>query len=231
MSDAHHGHGHHDHHHDHGAPGEGGVIDPVCGMTIDPQTAKHRADSKGHPYYFCSAGCRAKFIANPEKYLSVRQSEPMIEGAVYTCPMHPEIRQDRPGSCPICGMALEPELPSADRGPNPELVDFSRRFWIGLVLTLPVFVLEMGAHVAGAHRWIEPTLSNYVQFALATPVVLWAGAPFFVRGWQSILTRNLNMFTLIAIGTGVAWGYSVVATFAPGVFPQTFRGHEGAPAV
>jgi P-type Cu+ transporter len=231
MSDAHHGHGHHDHHHDHGAPREGGVIDPVCGMTIDPQTAKHRADYKGHPYYFCSPGCRTKFIANPEKYLSVRQSEPMIEGAVYTCPMHPEIRQERPGSCPICGMALEPELPSADSGPNPELVDFSRRFWIGLVLTLPVFVLEMGAHVAGAHRWIEPTLSNYVQFALATPVVLWAGAPFFVRGWQSILTRNLNMFTLIAIGTGVAWGYSVVATFAPGVFPQTFRGHEGAPAV
>src|SRR5665213_757408 len=132
MSDAHHGHGHHDHHHDHGAPGEGGVIDPVCGMTIDPQTAKHRADYKGHPYYFCSPGCRTKFIANPEKYLSVRQSEPMIEGAVYTCPMHPEIRQERPGSCPICGMALEPELPSADSGPNPELVDFSRRFWIGL---------------------------------------------------------------------------------------------------
>ncbi len=135
--------------------------------------------------------------------------------------MHPEIRQQGPGSCPICGMALEPEMPSADTGPNPELVDFTRRFWIGLVLTLPVFVLEMGAHVVGPHNWVDPTLSNYIQFAFSTPVVLWAGWPFFVRGWQSIVTRNLNMFTLIAIGTGVAYVYSVVATFAPGVFPDS----------
>jgi len=236
MSDAHHDHSHagHDHHHGHhhGAPTDGGAIDPVCGMTVDPHNPKGgKADYRGHPYYFCSAGCRTKFVADPGKYLGEREPEPVVEGAVYTCPMHPEIRQEGPGSCPICGMALEPEMPSADTGPNPELVDFTRRFWIGLVLTLPVFVLEMGAHIAGAHSWIDPTLSNYIQFAFSTPVVLWAGWPFFERGWQSLVTRNLNMFTLIAIGTGVAYAYSVIATFAPGVFPQAFRGHGGAPAV
>ena len=149
--------------------------------------------------------------------------------------MHPQIRQVGPGSCPICGMALEPELAGSDTGPNPELVDMTRRFWVGLVLTIPVFVLEMGAHIAGAHNWIDQTLSNYVQFAFATPVVLWAGWPFFVRGWQSLLTRNLNMFTLIAMGTGVAYAYSLIATFVPGIFPQAFRGahggaHGGAPS-
>ena len=145
--------------------------------------------------------------------------------------MHPEIRQAGPGSCPICGMALEPEIATADTGPNPELVDMTRRFWIGLVLTIPVFVLEMGAHLFGAHAWINQTLSNWLQFAFATPVVLWAGWPFFERGWQSLVTRNLNMFTLIALGTGVAYAYSVVATFAPGLFPAAFRGHDGAVAV
>ncbi len=145
--------------------------------------------------------------------------------------MHPQIRQVGPGSCPICGMALEPELAGSDTGPNPELVDMTRRFWIGLALAVPVFVLEMGAHIAGAHNWVDPTLSNYVQFAFATPVVLWAGWPFFVRGWQSLVTRNLNMFTLIAMGTGVAYAYSLVATFVPGIFPQVFRGaHGGAPS-
>ena len=133
--------------------------------------------------------------------------------------MHPEIRQVGPGACPICGMALEPEIAGTETGPNPELIDMTRRFWIGLVLTLPVFTLEMGAHVVGTHNWVEPTLSNYVQFAFATPVVLWAGWPFFVRGWQSLITRNLNMFTLIAMGTGVAYVYSLAATFAPGSFP------------
>jgi len=200
-------------------------------MTVDPATTPHKHAYKGETYYFCSGGCRTKFAATPEKYLGPREPEPVVEGAIYTCPMHPQIRQQGPGSCPICGMALEPEMPSAETGPNPELVDFTRRFWIGLVLTLPVFVLEMGAHVVSAHNWVDPTLSNYIQFAFSTPVVLWAGAPFFVRGWQSILTRNLNMFTLIAIGTGVAYIYSVVATFAPGVFPEAFRGHAGAPAV
>ena len=200
-------------------------------MTVDPHSAKHCADHGGRTYYFCCAGCRAKFVADPQKYLGGRQLKSVPEGTVYTCPMHPEIRQIGPGSCPICGMALEPEIAGPDTGPNPELVDMMRRFWIGLVLTLPVFILEMGAHIAGAHNWVEPTPSNYVQFAFATPVVLWAGWPFFVRGWQSLATRNLNMFTLIAMGTGVAYVYSLAATFVPGIFPEAFRGHGGAPAV
>jgi Cu+-exporting ATPase len=153
------------------------------------------------------------------------------EGAIYTCPMHPEIRQVGPGSCPICGMALEPEVASLDTPPNPELADMTRRFWIGLVLALPAVVLEMGGHLVGGHSWVDPTLSNWIQFAFATPVVLWAGWPFFVRGWQSLVTRNLNMFTLIAMGTGVAYVYSVIGTVAPGMFPATFRGHGGAVAV
>ncbi len=206
-----------------------GATDPVCGMSVDPGTAKHSAEHQGQTYYFCCAGCKTKFVADPQKYLKPREPEPVIEGAIYTCPMHPEIRQVGPGSCPICGMALEPEIATADTGPNPELVDMTRRFWIGLVLTLPVFVLEMGAHVAGTH-WVDPTMSSYIQFAFATPVVLWAGWPFFVRGAQSLVTRNLNMFTLIAMGVGVAYVYSIVATFAPGIFPPAFRGH-GAPAV
>src|SRR5262249_37944506 len=149
--------------------------------------------------------CREKFVAEPEKYLGkegegARKEEPLPPGTIYTCPMHPEIRQVGPGNCPICGMALEPELASADSGPNPELADMTRRFWIGLVLTLPVFALEMGAHIFGGHGFIDQKMSNWIQFALATPVVLWAGWLFFVRGWQSLLTRNLNMFTLIAMG-------------------------------
>ncbi len=219
------------HHHTHEAPAAGGALDPVCGMTVDPHNAKHQTTHHGHPYYFCSAGCKTKFVANPTKYLGPREPEPVVEDAIYTCPMHPEIRQLGPGACPICGMALEPEIATAEGGPNPELADMTRRFWIGLVLTLPVFVLEMGAHIVGGHGWVDPKLSNYIQFAFATPVVLWAGWPFFVRGWQSLLTRNLNMFTLIAMGTGVAYVYSLAATFAPGIFPDAFRGHDGTPAV
>jgi Cu+-exporting ATPase len=218
-------------HHHHDAPAEGGAIDPVCGMTVDPHTAKHRADYRGHTYYFCSAGCRTKFVADPQKYLGPRAPEPVVEGATYTCPMHPEIRQVGPGACPICGMALEPEIATADSGPNPELADMTRRFWIGLMLAMPVMVLEMGGHFAGPHNWVDPTLSNYIQFAFATPVVLWAGWPFFVRGAQSLVTRNLNMFTLIGMGVGVAYVYSLIATFSPGIFPDAFRGHGGAPAV
>ncbi len=214
-----------EHHH---APAAGGVIDPVCGMTVDPATAKARADYRGETYYFCCAGCQAKFTAAPEKYLKPRAPEPVVEGAIYTCPMHPEIRQGGPGACPICGMALEPEMPTADTGPNPELADMTRRFWIGLALALPVMVIEMSGHF-GAH-WFTPAVSNYIQFAFATPVVLWAGWPFFVRGAQSLVTRNLNMFTLIGMGTGVAYVYSLAATFTPGIFPPAFRGH-GAPAV
>jgi Cu+-exporting ATPase len=202
-------------------------------MTVDPHTAKHRYDHLGHTYYFCAAGCRTKFIADPDKYLSPQQgkAEPVPEGTIYTCPMHPEIRQIGPGSCPICGMALEPELVTADTGPNPELADMTRRFWIGLILTVPVFALEMGAHLVGGHGLVPQPWSNLIQFALATPVVLWAGWPFFERGWQSLVTRNLNMFTLISIGTGVAWLYSVVATVAPSLFPAAFRGHDGSVAV
>jgi len=226
----------HDHHH--GRPGHAhiapkdAVLDPVCGMTVDPHTAEHRQAHNGRSYYFCSAGCGTKFAADPAKYLDRDQSAaaPVPEGAIYTCPMHPEIRQRGPGSCPICGMALEPELATADTGPNPELADMNRRFWIGLVLTVPVFVLEMGAHIVGGHGFIDQTLSNWIQFAFATPVVLWAGWPFFVRGAQSLVTRNLNMFTLIAMGTGVAYAYSVAATLTPGVFPAAFRGHGGAVA-
>nr|WP_322111263.1 copper-translocating P-type ATPase [Tistrella mobilis] len=153
-------------------------------------------------------------------------------GTVWTCPMHPEIRKDGPGSCPICGMALEPLMATAESGPSPELTDMTRRFRFGLLLAIPVFLLEMGAHLVPAlHRLIPAGVSVWIQFILATPVVLWAGWPFFRRGWSSIVNRSLNMFTLIAMGTGVAWTYSVVATLAPGVFPEAFRGADGTVAV
>jgi P-type Cu+ transporter len=205
-----------------------GVTDPVCGMIVDPHATPHRYAYLGRSYYFCSAGCRAKFAAEPEKYLSrnPHSAKPVPDGTIYTCPMHPQIRRPAPGVCPICGMALEPELATAS-GLNPELADMARRFWIGAVLALPVLVLEMGSHLFG-HAWVDPVLSSWVQFAFATPVVLWAGWPFFVRGSQSLLTRHLNMFTLIAMGTGVAYLYSVVATLAPGIFPVELRGHDGA---
>jgi Cu+-exporting ATPase len=202
-------------------------------MTVDPLTSKHRFDYRGETFHFCSAGCRTKFAADPKSYLE-KDSKPKAavpEGAIYTCPMHPQIRQVGPGSCPICGMALEPEVASLDDAPNAELADMTRRFWIGLVLALPAVVLEMGAHLFGGHGWVDPTLSNWIQFGFATPVVLWAGWPFFVRGGQSLVTRHLNMFTLIAIGTGVAYVYSVFGTIAPGIFPEAFRGHGGAVAV
>jgi Cu+-exporting ATPase len=153
------------------------------------------------------------------------------EGTIYTCPMHPQIRQVGPGSCPICGMALEPEVATLEAQPNPELADMTRRFWVGCVLALPAVVLEMGGHLAGGHGWVDQALSNWMQLVFATPVVAWAGWPFFVRGWQSLVTRNLNMFTLIAMGTGVAYVYSLVGTVAPGLFPAAFRGHAGAVSV
>lgn len=224
-------HGHH-HAHDHGDAATK-VLDPVCGMTVDPATSKHRFDHHGETFHFCSSGCRAKFAADPAKYLA-REKAPAPQtpvGTIYTCPMHPEIRQVGPGSCPICGMALEPEVASLETGPNPELADMTRRLWIGGALALPAVVLEMGGHLAGSHNWIDQTLSNWIQLVFATPVVLWAGWPFFVRGWQSLLTRNLNMFTLIAMGTGVAYVYSIIGTVAPQIFPASFRGHEGAVAV
>jgi Cu+-exporting ATPase len=226
---AHADHGHHSHH-DH--PARAKVLDPVCGMTVDPATSKHRFDHGDHAFHFCSAGCKTKFAADPKKYLEKTEAKADVpEGTIYTCPMHPEIRKVGPGSCPICGMALEPEVASLDAPPNPELADMTRRFWVGLALSVPPVVLEMGGHLVGGHGLVDPTLSNWIQLAFATPVVIWAGWPFFVRGWQSLLTRNLNMFTLIAIGTGVAYLYSLLGTLAPGIFPANFRGHGGAVAV
>jgi Cu+-exporting ATPase len=201
-------------------------------MTVDPATSRHRFDHRGETFHFCSAGCRTKFVTDPEQYLSKSKAKAaMPEGTIYTCPMHPQIRQVGPGSCPICGMALEPEVASLDTPPNPELADMTRRFWVGLVLSVPPVVLEMGSHLVGGHGWVDQTLSNWIQLVFATPVVIWAGWPFFVRGWQSLLTRNLNMFTLIAMGTGVAYVYSLIGTVAPDIFPATFRGHGGAVAV
>ena len=220
----------HDHHPQLRAAADGTkVIDPVCGMTVDPQKTTHHAEHLGHAYHFCSAGCRTKFQADPERYLAPKTSDPrpVAQGAIYTCPMHPEIRQVGPGSCPICGMALEPATVTADSGPNPELIDMSRRFWISLALALPVFALEMGGHIPGMMRLVSHHTSNWIQFVLATPVVLWAGWPFFQRGWTSLVTRRLNMFTLVAMGVGVAWVYSVVAVLAPGVFPAAFREASG----
>jgi P-type Cu+ transporter len=224
--------------------------DPVCGMSVDPATAKHRAEHDRKTVFFCSGRCREKFIAEPARYLAESTQAPASAvhehahqaaaalspraapaGAVYTCPMHPQIRQDHPGNCPICGMALEPEVATEATGPSAELVDMTRRFWIALGLSIPVFVLEMGGHLTGLHQFVPDSTSNWIQLALATPVALWAGWPFFERGWASLKSRNLNMFTLIAMGVGVAWGYSVIATVAPSLFPAAFRGDHGAVAV
>jgi len=211
------------------------VKDPVCGMDVNPATSKHRFSHGGKLFHFCSAKCEEKFAADPERYLTAAlvAPPPVKPGTIYTCPMHPEIRQEGPGSCPICGMALEPLEVTAETGPSPELRDMTRRFWIGLVLSLPVVVLEMGAHlpVLNLHHFIGAQMSVWVQFLLATPVVLWAGWPFFVRAWASVVNRSLNMFSLIALGTGAAWVYSVVATFAPGLFPAAFRTMDGVVAV
>ena len=205
------------------------TIDPVCGMSVDPAGTPHHAEHGGRAFHFCGAGCRTKFLADPDRYLrpgSAPPPPPAKPDAIYTCPMHPEVRQLGPGACPICGMALEPAEITAEAGPNPELADMSRRFWTGLALALPAFVLEMGGHVLG-HSLIEPRLSAWIQFALAAPVVLWAGAPFFARGWVSLRTGRLNMFTLIALGVGVAFLDSVVAVLAPRLFPVAFRGPMG----
>jgi Cu+-exporting ATPase len=213
------------------------VTDPVCGMQINPATSKHRQQHAGTTYHFCSAGCRTKFAADPNKFLAARPPNgaappgpaAVQPGAVYTCPMHPQIRQHGPGSCPICGMALEPLHVTAEAVPNHELADMTRRFWIGLVLTLPVFVLEMGGHIAvlGMNHLVPPGISIWIQLVLSTPVVLWAGWPFFQRAWASVVTGHLNMFSLIALGTGAAYLYSLAATFVPNSFPPGFRGMGG----
>ncbi len=240
MSDQHAHQGHamagHGSGHTHGDAAELMATDPVCGMKVDPQTSKHHAEHGGALFHFCSVSCRTKFIAEPERYLAPKIATPPAPapaagGAIYTCPMHPEIRQVGPGNCPICGMALEPAEIIADAGPNPELVNMTRRFWIGTALTLPVVALEMGGHLLGLRHLVSPATSTWIQFLLATPVILWAGWPFFERAWASLVSRNLNMFTLIAIGTGAAYLYSLFATFVPGIFPTGFRGEGGTVAV
>jgi P-type Cu+ transporter len=205
--------------------------DPVCGMSVKPHSARYRHEHAGETYFFCSAHCMEKFAAEPAKYLASASNKPvrpLSESRFYTCPMHPQIRQVGPGACPICGMALEPEIARAAADENPELVDLRRRFWVSVTLALPILVVEMGGHITNLHPVLGQTFLNWLQFLLATPVVLWGGWPFFVRGWQSLLTRNLNMFTLIAMGTGVAWLYSVVAILFPSLFPPGFRGPDGA---
>jgi Cu+-exporting ATPase len=227
-------------HHDTATTGRatpvGQVRDPVCGMAVDAASSKHRAEHDGVTYHFCSAGCRMKFATDPAKYLEPTRAEvpkPAAKpGVIYTCPMHPQIRQPQPGNCPICGMALVPESVAEETGPNPELVDMTRRFWIGAVLSVPLLVLEMGAHFPGLnlHHYVPAGISVWIQLVFGTPVVLWCGWPFFERAWASLKSRHLNMFTLIGLGVGVAYVYSLVATFAPGLFPSAFR-DEGVVAV
>jgi len=209
-------------------------LDPVCGMTVRlPST--HHHDHGGESYHFCSTGCKDKFSADPAYYLrgDHRNAPAAVKGASsYTCPMDPEIVRDEPGNCPICGMALEPMMVSLDDEENPELVDMTRRFWVSVVLSIPVLILAMGEMVGlSFDRFASPQAQTWLELVFATPVVLWGGWPFFVRGWQSVVTRNLNMFTLIALGTGVAYAYSIVATLAPSVFPDSFRDMHGEVAV
>ena len=198
-------------------------IDPVCGMTVKPDSP-HHAVHAGREYRFCCAGCRGKFVADPARWLEPRDPEPAtaLPGATYTCPMHPEIIRDHPSSCPLCGMALEPVMPALDEGENPELVDFRRRFLWTLPLSLLVFVLAMFGDVAGLPA---PAARSLLELALTAPVVLWAGWPFFQRWAQSIANRSPNMWTLIGTGVGAALLYSVAATVAPGLFPDSFRMH------
>ncbi len=208
------------------------VKDPVCGMDVDPADAEE-VTFQGKDYFFCSSHCAAAFREKPDDYLDevakAKREAQAPKGAIYTCPMHPEIKQVGPGNCPICGMALEPVEASLEEGPNPEFVDFTRRLKWSLVFAIPLLLMAMGEMLFGmpSNSWTKSGLLNWIQLVLAAPVVVWAGYPLFHRGWVSIKTRNLNMFTLIALGTGVAFVYSVVATFAPGVFPDAFRGHSG----
>ncbi len=213
--------------------------DPICGMAVDPASATHRTQHEGHKYYFCSGGCKAKFLANPMLFANPTAepvqsvpgvpAAPVAPGALYTCPMHPQIQRSEPGSCPICGMALEPERISEAEGTSPELKDMTRRFVIGAVLATPIFVMEMAGHLRllNIYHYVSMAASLRVQFALATPVVLWCGWPFFQRAWASILNRSPNMFTLIGLGVGASYLYSVAATFAPGLFPAGVRQHDG----
>ena len=226
----------HDHDHEQAATAAHGTVvtDPVCGMKVDTATAKFRYDLGDTTYYFCSARCLEKFRADPDPYLNPPSHDPAVKhpalgalpepaaGTIWTCPMHPQIRRDGPGQCPICGMALEPLEPSLEEGPNPELIDMSRRFWVSTAFTVPLALLVIGMELLGWEPFPMRT-AMWVQLALATPVVLWGGWPFFERFWASLQTRNLNMFTLIGLGIGVAYGYSVVATLAPQIFPDSLK--------
>src|SRR5581483_6483097 len=253
------------------------ATDPVCGMKVNPATAKYQFDYQGRRYFFCSAGCLEKFKTQPARYLEtkeipvakspaaskvadsriyvcpmdpeVRQAgpgacpkcgmalEPEIPVAPakveYTCPMHPELVRPAPGSCPICGMALEPRTVTGAEEENPELRDMTRRFWISVVLTVPLMFLAMSDMISGqpVQHALSPRLISWIQLLLASPVVLWGGWPFFQRGWASVWNRSTNMFTLIALGTGVAYVFSVIATIVPGIFPASFRGHGGLPSL
>ena len=217
--------------HTHNSPAASGAVqDPVCGMSVDPVTAKHRAEHAGHSYFFCSARCRERFTAEPARFLTSAVSpRPAAEGGLWTCPMHQQIVRDAPGSCPICGMALEALVPAAGDAANPELRDMTRRFWVGVALSLPLLVMVMADHLAepALDALIAPRSAVWIQLILATPAVLWGGWPFFRRGWASLVNRRLNMFTLIALGTGVAYFYSLVAALVPGIFPNSFRTPEG----
>ena len=207
------------------------ATDPVCGMDVDRASAEHFTRHEGQAFYFCSERCLHKFEAEPAKYLGDRPApEPMPAGTQWTCPMHPEIVRDKPGSCPLCGMALEPMgVPTGEEGPNPELIDFTRRFWVSAALSLPLLVITMGPMLGlPVREWLGERTAIWLEFALATPVVLWAAIPFFHRGWESIVNRSPNMWTLISIGVGAAYIYSVVATLFPGIFPHQFRGHGGS---
>lgn len=208
------------------------VIDPVCGMTVDPAKTPHHATHDNHDYHFCGARCRERFIAEPAKFLGPKEPEvPMPAGTIYTCPMHPEVRQEGPGSCPKCGMALEPAMPSLDDDDG-EVRALGARLWTLVALTLPVFLVAMGPHLFG-WMWPEPwaSIARWGEAALATVVVLWGGAPFFARGWRSLRPWSPNMYTLIALGTGVAWLYSAVAVLMPSWFPESMRDMHGQVAV
>jgi P-type Cu+ transporter len=221
-----------------GASGQ--TRDPVCGMVVSPGSAKSRAEHDAQTYYFCCGGCKAKFVADPGQYLNPTprpaphsvpsaSSACVAQGSIYTCPMHPQIRRSKPGSCPICGMALEPDgIPEAENT-SPELKDMTRRFLVGVVLAMPIFVLEMGGHlpVLNLRHYVSMAAWIWIQFALATPIVLWCAWPFFQRAWASVLNRSPNMFTLIALGVGASYLYSLAATFAPGLFPAGLRQQGG----
>src|ERR1700730_18009855 len=201
------------------------VRDPVCGMTVDPATARHHTEHLGKSYYFCGARCRERFTAEPERFVPSPAPRPQPAAAGrWTCPMHPEIVRDMPGACPICGMALEPVTPAAGDEANPELADMTRRFWVAAALSVPLLALAMGGDFLA---FLAMTARVWLQLGLAAPAVVWGGAALFRRGWDSLRHRRLNMFTLIALGTGVAYVYSLVAALLPGLFPASFRNPDG----